>query len=223
MRNSRYLFPLLLATSRRWTLPRRMPRSSRRRFRRGRGRSPSRRRCCRFTCNLADPGFPVTSGRPATGRDGRLCGYYWVPGTWVVAAGVVGLLWTPGYWAWNDGGYAFTAGYWGPTVGFYGGIDYGFGYNGFGYWGGRWDHDRFEYNRAVNNFGNVQITNVYNQTVIHNNGQSRQLQRRRRRHCDAGRRRHRKHSGGNATIRRPRRRPPMSRQRAATPVAAGKP
>jgi hypothetical protein len=37
-------------------------------------------------------------------------GYYWVPGTWVVAP--VGLLWTPGYWGWNDGAYlwkAFTA------------------------------------------------------------------------------------------------------------------
>jgi hypothetical protein len=73
-----------------------------------------------------------------------------------------------GILAWNDGGYGFTAGYWGPTAGFYGGIDYGFGYNSFGYWGGRWDHGRFDYNRAVNKFGGVHITSVYNHTVINN-------------------------------------------------------
>ena len=36
-------------------------------------------------------------------------GYYWVPGTSVVAP--VGLLWTPGYWGWNDDVYAWNAGY----------------------------------------------------------------------------------------------------------------
>ena len=40
----------------------------------------------------------------------------------------VGLLWTPGYWGFNNGIYAFNRGYWGPHVGFYGGINYGFGY-----------------------------------------------------------------------------------------------
>jgi hypothetical protein len=25
----------------------------------------------------------------------------------------VGLLWTPDYWGWNNGGYAFNTGYWG--------------------------------------------------------------------------------------------------------------
>src|SRR6516162_11244676 len=54
-------------------------------------------------------------------------GYYWVPGTWV-APPRVGLLWTPGYWAFAGGVYAFHAGYWGPHVGFYGGVNYGFGY-----------------------------------------------------------------------------------------------
>ncbi|HEY3917838.1 MAG TPA: YXWGXW repeat-containing protein [Stellaceae bacterium] len=93
-------------------------------------------------------------------------GYYWVPGTWVLPP-AVGLLWTPGYWAWVDGGYFWHAGYWGPTVGFYGGIDYGFGYFGVGYLGGHWDHDHFFYNRAVNNFGHVHITNVYN-APVHN-------------------------------------------------------
>jgi|SRR6266480_3065436 len=57
--------------------------------------------------------------------------YYWVPGVWV-APPSVGLLWTPPWWGWNNGVYAFHGGYWGPTVGFYGGINYGYGYNGNG-------------------------------------------------------------------------------------------
>jgi len=69
--------------------------------------------------------------------------YYWVPGTWVVAPRV-GYLWTPGYWGWGGEAYVFHVGYWGPVVGFYGGIDYGWGYTGRGYYGGRWDHDRGE-------------------------------------------------------------------------------
>ena len=92
-------------------------------------------------------------------------GYYWVPGTWVLPP-TVGLLWTPGYWAWRDGIYAWNAGYWGPQVGFYGGVNYGFGYGGVGYEGGRWDNGVFVYNRTVNNFGNVTITHVYEKTVI---------------------------------------------------------
>jgi hypothetical protein len=93
-------------------------------------------------------------------------GYYWVPGTWVMPPSA-GLLWTPGYWAWADNRYFWRAGYWGPTVGFYGGVNYGFGYFGAGFVGGRWDHDHFYYNRAVNNFGHAHITNVYN-APVHN-------------------------------------------------------
>jgi len=93
--------------------------------------------------------------------------YYWVPGTWVPAP-EVGFLWTPGYWAWSDAGFVFYEGYWGPTIGFYGGINYGFGYFGEGYEGGRWDHDRFFYNQAVSNVNVTQIHNVYNTTVINN-------------------------------------------------------
>jgi len=77
-------------------------------------------------------------------------GYFWVPGTWV-GPPAPGLLWTPGYWGLAGDAYVFHAGYWGPHVGFYGGIDYGFGYVGEGYYGGRWAGDRFEYNTAVNN------------------------------------------------------------------------
>jgi hypothetical protein len=93
--------------------------------------------------------------------------YYWVPGTWVLAP-EPGFLWTPGYWGWGDDRFIFHEGYWGPRVGFYGGINYGFGYFGNGYEGGRWDHDRFFYNRSVNNVNVTNIHNVYNTTVINN-------------------------------------------------------
>jgi len=94
--------------------------------------------------------------------------YYWVPGTWVEPPQPE-LLWTPAYWGWVGGRYVFHPGYWGREVGFYGGIDYGFGYTGDGYYGGHWEHGAFFYNRAVNNITNVRITNVYNQTVVVNN------------------------------------------------------
>src|SRR5215472_5037677 len=93
--------------------------------------------------------------------------YFWVPGTWVLPP-TVGFLWTPGYWAWNSRGFVFTDGYWGPVVGFYGGINYGFGYFGEGYVGGRWDHDRFYYNQTVNNVNVTTVHNVYNHTVVNN-------------------------------------------------------
>ena len=91
--------------------------------------------------------------------------YYWVPGTWVMPP-EVGYLWTPGYWGWGDGAFIWNDGYWGPQVGFYGGVNYGFGYTGSGYEGGRWQNGAFFYNRSVNNVSNVtNITNVYNQSV----------------------------------------------------------
>jgi WXXGXW repeat (2 copies) len=90
--------------------------------------------------------------------------YYWVPGTWVLAP-EVGFLWTPPWWGWSDGVYLFHEGWWGPHVGFYGGVVYGFGYFGEGFVGGRWDHDRFFYNRSVTNINVVNIHNVYNENV----------------------------------------------------------
>jgi hypothetical protein len=74
-------------------------------------------------------------------------------------------LWTPGYWGWGDRGYVFNDGYWGPEVGFYGGINYGFGYLGVGFVGGRWDNGHFFYNRAVANVNVNEIHNVYEDHV----------------------------------------------------------
>jgi hypothetical protein len=90
--------------------------------------------------------------------------YYWVPGTWVQAP-EVGFLWTPGYWGWEDAGFFFTDGYWGPTVGFYGGINYGFGYFGHGYEGGRWQNGHFFYNTTLNRIDAGRIHNVYSERV----------------------------------------------------------
>jgi WXXGXW repeat (2 copies) len=112
---------------------------------------------------IPGPGYIWTPGYWAWGSHG----YYWVPGTWVLPP-AAGLLWTPGYWGSGVGRFVFHAGYWGPRVGFYGGINYGFGYFGAGYVGGYWRHGGFYYNRAVNNFGNTRITRVYNRTVVVN-------------------------------------------------------
>ena len=109
------------------------------------------------------PGYIWTPGYWAYGP----LGYYWVPGTWVLPP-AAGLLWTPGYWGWRDGVYVWNGGYWGPRIGFYGGVNYGFGYGGVGYEGGYWNNGVFSYNRAVNNFGSTNITNVYNKTVVNN-------------------------------------------------------
>lgn len=98
--------------------------------------------------------------------------YYWVPGTWVEPPRP-GLLWTPGYWGFVDGVYAFHRGYWADHVGFYGGIVYGFGYTGHGYEGGHWEDGHFFYNRTVNNFGSVRVTNVYEKNVVINNSNTR--------------------------------------------------
>ncbi len=94
-------------------------------------------------------------------------GYYWVPGTWILPP-TVGLLWTPGYWGFVDGAYLWHGGYWGPHVGFYGGINYGCGYTGVGYQGGYWHGHDFMYNRAYSNVRNINVTNVYNRTVVNN-------------------------------------------------------
>jgi YXWGXW repeat-containing protein len=109
-------------------------------------------------------GYLWTPGYWAYGPDG----YYWVPGVWV-APPRVGLLWTPGYWGFVGGAYGWHAGYWGPHVGFYGGINYGFGYGGVGFVGGEWRGGVFAYNTAVVHVNETVVHNTYvNRTVINN-------------------------------------------------------
>ena len=112
------------------------------------------------------PGYIWTPGYWAWDPDDE--DYYWVPGTWVPAP-EPGYLWTPPWWGWSDGVYVFHRGYWGPHVGFYGGVVYGYGYTGQGFEGGRWEGDRYYYNRSVTNVNVTNVTNVYNTTVVNNN------------------------------------------------------
>ena len=74
------------------------------------------------------------------------------------------------WWGWGGNGFVFHDGYWGPQVGFYGGINYGFGYFGNGFEGGRWQGEHFYYNRAVVNVNVTNIHNVYNTTVTITSG-----------------------------------------------------
>lgn len=107
------------------------------------------------------PGYVWVPGYWAWGPGG----YYWVPGTWVLPP-AIGLLWTPGWWEFVNGAYVWQPGYWGPEVGYYGGIDYGFGYTGYGFDGCYWRGRQLFYNRAVTNITNVRVVNVYNRTVV---------------------------------------------------------
>ena len=88
----------------------------------------------------------------------------WIPGAWVRPPRF-GLLWTPGYWAYAGGVYIFHPGYWGPHVGFYGGINYGYGYYGAGFTGGRWTGNTFTYNRSVSNVG-AAVHNTYSEPEV---------------------------------------------------------
>jgi hypothetical protein len=119
------------------------------------------------------PGLMWTPGYWAYGDDG----YYWVPGAWVPSP-YVGALWTPGYWGWGGGLYAWHAGYWGPHIGYYGGVNYGFGYGGIGFAGGMWRGGFFAYNTAVmhvgvgGGWGNrtyVDNTIIQRNTIVNNN------------------------------------------------------
>jgi hypothetical protein len=110
---------------------------------------------------IAPPAIPEYDQPPIPG-DGYIwtpgywaygdSGYYWVDGAWVYPP-YVGGLWTPGWWGGGYGGYFWHAGYWGRNIGYYGGINYGFGYFGTGFYGGYWNGGRFFYNRAYGNFG----------------------------------------------------------------------
>jgi hypothetical protein len=131
-----------------------------------------------ISIRVAPPAIPVYV-QPACPVEGYLwtpgywaygeSDYYWVPGVWI-APPRVGVLWTPGYWGWGGGVYAWHGGYWGPHIGFYGGVNYGFGYGGVGFVGGEWRGGRFAYNTAVVNVNTTVIHNTYiNKTVIVNN------------------------------------------------------
>ncbi|MBD1383891.1 YXWGXW repeat-containing protein [Mucilaginibacter rigui] len=133
-----------------------------------------------LSINIAPPALPVYT-QPVCPVDGYLWvpgywaydnnmgDYYWVPGVWV-SPPRPHYLWTPGYWAYNGNIYSFHPGYWGTRVGFYGGVNYGYGYSGSGYGGGRWVGNSFNYNTAVVNVNKTIVKNTYiDNTVIVNN------------------------------------------------------
>ncbi len=127
---------------------------------------------------IAPPVLPVYD-QPPCPEDGYLWvpgywayeddDYYWVPGVWVEPP-EARYLWTPGYWAFADGGYNWHGGYWGPHVGYYGGINYGYGYQGSGFYGGRWQGNSFQYNTAVWRVNNTVVHNTYVDRTVVDNG-----------------------------------------------------
>jgi len=131
-----------------------------------------------ISINIAPPVMPVYE-QPPCPEDGFMWtpgywaygqfGYYWIPGAWVPAP-QPGYLWTPPYWGWNNGAYVFNEGYWGLHVGYYGGVNYGFGYMGIGFAGGEWRGGHFAYNTAIVHVNTTIIHNTYvNETIVHNN------------------------------------------------------
>lgn len=134
-----------------------------------------------MSVSTAPPPLPTTD-QPPCPEEGDLwtpgywswdgVSYHWVPGVWVPPPSV-GVLWTPGYWAYAGTVFVFHRGYWGPRVGYYGGINYGFGYGGTGYLGGRWVGNAFAYNRVVNNVNASGFRHVYDEPVFNHGGFSR--------------------------------------------------
>jgi hypothetical protein len=134
-----------------------------------------------ISASMAPPALP-DADQPPCPEDGDLwtpgywawdgAAYYWVPGEWEYPPRV-GVFWTPSYWAYAGTVFVFHRGYWGPRVGYYGGINYGFGYGGVGYMGGRWAGNAFEYNRAVNNVNTSVVHHVYDEPVVSHAGSSR--------------------------------------------------
>ncbi len=133
-----------------------------------------------ISVNIAPPALPVYAQPICPGPDyiwtpgfwqwdPAVTDYYWVPGTWIMAP-QPGYLWTPGYWGFGNGVYLWHAGYWGPHIGFYGGVNYGFGYFGSGFSGGYWNGPHFFYNTAIShvNVNVIHNTYVHNVTVVNN-------------------------------------------------------
>lgn len=127
-----------------------------------------------FNIGAAPPPLPYYS-QPMLTQPGQVwqpgywawgpAGYYWVPGTWVTPPSA-GLYWTPGYWGYNNGSYSWNNGFWAPQVGYYGGIDYGFGYFGNGFTGGYWNNGTFAYNTAVTAVNPTIVRNVYVRRIV---------------------------------------------------------
>jgi hypothetical protein len=125
-----------------------------------------------LSVGIAPPAIPVYA-QPLCPGDGYLWtpgywawgpdGYYWVDGAWVEPP-YAEALWTPGWWGFYGGAYLWYPGYWGRTVGYYGGVNYGFGYFGTGFYGGYWRGGHFFYNRAYGHFGPGFRGAVYNRT-----------------------------------------------------------
>jgi len=109
-------------------------------------------------------GYLWAPGYWAYGSDG----YFWVPGMWI-SPPQAGFLWTPGYWGYDNSNYFWHGGYWGTNVGFYGGVNYGYGYGGSGFYGGRWDGGSFRYNTAVCHVGSSFHYTYVDKTVISSN------------------------------------------------------
>jgi hypothetical protein len=123
--------------------------------------------------NVAPPPLPEED-QPPLSEDGSLWtpgywywrdqGYFWTPGAWVRPPRV-GVLWTPAYWASAGTVFIFHPGYWGSNVGFYGGVNYGYGYFGKGYTGGHWIGNSFAYNSAVNHVDPAVAHHTYAESV----------------------------------------------------------
>jgi hypothetical protein len=77
----------------------------------------------------------------------------------------VGVLWTPAYWGSAGTVFVFHPGHWGSTVGFYGGVNYGYGYFGNGYTGGHWIGNSFAYNSAINHLNPAVAHHTYAESV----------------------------------------------------------
>jgi len=90
--------------------------------------------------------------------------YVWIGGAWARPPRV-GVLWTPAYWGTAGTVFVFHPGHWGPTVGFYGGVNYGYGYFGSGYTGGHWIGNSFAYNSAVNHVNAAVAHHLYAQSA----------------------------------------------------------
>src|ERR1700683_5630287 len=124
--------------------------------------------------SVATPPPLPEEDQPALSEDGSLWtpgywywrdqGYFWIPGAWLRPP-QVGVLWTPAYWGFTGTVFVFHPGHWGSTVGFYGGVNYGYGYFGNGYTGGHWIGNSFAYNSAVNHLNPVVAHHTYAESV----------------------------------------------------------